>query len=756
MRKNRRYRKMAAPRAEPVKTDDVFKSDAISFTNDIDPQDPDALSKRKRRRLRSHLDEPDISGGSVADEQSASDENMADEQFVSEESMSDKQPVSDEHFVPDEDTAPVFSESTRSIDPEDTHEQRLRSRRKRLVNRMYSLQKREGDDGRENHELIINRTKPFYMKQAADAARKVAKTAEEISGSQDSDGDEKDDNDAVKAAGFSVSTMDAAGEFATELGYRKYVKRKIQTEEEQRLERKKKQKAFQKKKIKADFAKPEKAGEVAEAVEDGAEAAETSSGFFNELFKKVREMAEDKTTIIIVVALFIVLILLVMTTVSSCGGMLAGGIATTVAGSFQSDPGEIDAADAAFTKREMELQKRIDNIETEFPGFDEYNYNLAEIGHDPFTLISYLSAKNIVFTAADVDSQIEELFNEMYELTIVERQETRKKKVKNDEGEEEEKEYTVDILDVTLTVKPLEEIVSAKLSGGAAQIYDAYGKSKGALQQFYTPLDLDWMSFISSYYGYRIDAISGQEQFHRGLDISVPEGTLVYAATTGMIDETGYDDHYGNYIVIKNADGFEVRYAHLGSISVIQGQEIRHGIMIGKTGRSGSANGSKLHIECLFNGEFFNPLFYFKNGNGSIYGEDHGDYPSDAVAALFEEAEKYLNYPYVWGGSSPATGFDCSGFVSYVVSHSGFYNIPRMTAQGLFNKCKKVSPQNARAGDLIFFTGTYNSGNPVSHVGIYAGNGQMIHCGDPIKYTSINTPYWQEHFFSYGRLPVGD
>lgn len=119
---------------------------------------------------------------------------------------------------------------------------------------------------------------------------------------------------------------------------------------------------------------------------------------------------------------------------------------------------------------------------------------------------------------------------------------------------------------------------------------------------------------------------------------------------------------------------------------------------------------------------------------------------------LLAEGEKYLGYPYVWGGSSPETSFDCSGFVCWTYTHSGVYNLPRCTAQLIYNQCEKISPSEARAGDLIFFQGTYNSYEPVTHVGIYAGDNRMLHCGDPIKYASTQSPYWQSHFYAYGRL----
>ena len=132
------------------------------------------------------------------------------------------------------------------------------------------------------------------------------------------------------------------------------------------------------------------------------------------------------------------------------------------------------------------------------------------------------------------------------------------------------------------------------------------------------------------------------------------------------------------------------------------------------------------------------------------------DIPPEALddeifAAIIKEAEKYLGYPYIWGGSSPSTSFDCSGFVSWVINHSG-WNVGRLGAQGLCNICTPVSSANVKPGDLVFFTGTYDTPG-VSHVGIYVGNNMMIHCGDPISYANLNSSYWQSHFYRYGRLP---
>jgi len=139
--------------------------------------------------------------------------------------------------------------------------------------------------------------------------------------------------------------------------------------------------------------------------------------------------------------------------------------------------------------------------------------------------------------------------------------------------------------------------------------------------------------------------------------------------------------------------------------------------------------------------------------------KDYTDYdiPPEALkdeqfAAMMKEAEKFLGYPYVWGGSNPTTSFDCSGFVSWVINHSG-WNVGRLGAQGLYNICTPVSAADAKPGDLVFFEHTYDT-DGVSHVGIYVGNGMMIAAGDPIGYSNLNTSYWQSHFYSYGRLPA--
>lgn len=150
--------------------------------------------------------------------------------------------------------------------------------------------------------------------------------------------------------------------------------------------------------------------------------------------------------------------------------------------------------------------------------------------------------------------------------------------------------------------------------------------------------------------------------------------------------------------------------------------------------------------------DIFGDNIYANPSEGPKY-EIPGEALSDpSFKALITEAEKYLGYPYVWGGSSPSTSFDCSGFVCWVYTASGVHNLPRTTATGIYNQCTVISKSEAKPGDLVFFTKTYDCDGPVSHIGIYVGNGMMIHAGSPIKYASIETSYWQEHFYAFGRL----
>jgi murein DD-endopeptidase MepM/ murein hydrolase activator NlpD len=521
------------------------------------------------------------------------------------------------------------------------------------------------------------------------------------------------------------------------------------------------QRQLQKQRIKREYAKARRAGaEAKTAKETFTKTANAATG----IAKKLQEIAVKNKTLIITIGIFSLLLIMIMSALSSCGSMFTGTVTTTMASTYLSLPAEIDAADLSFTQKEMTLQNTIDSMETNHPGYDEYDYNLGAIGHDPFTLISYLSAVHTEFTAVDVEHEIQQLFDAMYSLTTEEVEETRTRTGTDAEGNETEEEYTVTILRVTLTVTPLESIVAGRMDTEQAEIFAAYTETKGGLQVFGTPADYYWYYYISSYYGYRKNPNTGAEELHRGVDIAVPTGTVVYAAHDGTVTQAAYDSYYGNYVVITDSKGYTTKYAHMDSLTVSAGQSVKKGDTVGESGNTGSSTGSHLHIECLYNGEYYNPLFYFEAGTQTIYGETPGgtgggtgnvippdSYDDATVQALMTEANKYLGMPYTFGGTPPSS-FDCSAFVCWVFSNSGVHDLPRTTAQGIYDQCTPVSAADAKAGDIIFFTGTYNAGRPVTHVGIYCGNGMMVHCGDPIQYTSINTSYWQSHFYGFGRL----
>lgn len=521
------------------------------------------------------------------------------------------------------------------------------------------------------------------------------------------------------------------------------------------------QRQLQKQRIKREYAKARRAGaEAKTAKETFVRTSNTATG----IAKKLQEIAAKNKSLITTTGIFALLFIMIMSSLSSCGSMFMGTVTTTLVGTYLSLPVEIDAADLSFTQKEMALQNTIDSMETDHPGYDEYDYNLGAIGHDPFTLISYLSAVYTEFTAADVENEIQQLFNAMYSLTTEEVEDTRTRTGTDAEGNETEEEYTVTILRVTLTVTPLESIVAGRMDTEQAEIFAAYTETKGGLQVFGTPVDYYWYYYISSYYGYRKNPNTGVEELHRGVDIAVPTGTVVYAAHDGTVMQAAYDSYYGNYVVITDSKGYTTKYAHMDNLNVSAGQSVKKGDTVGKSGNTGSSTGSHLHIECLYNGEYYNPLFYFEAGTQTIYGETPGgtgggtgnaippdSYDDATVQALMTEANKYLGMPYTFGGTPPSS-FDCSAFVCWVFSNSGVHDLPRTTAQGIYDQCTPVSAADAKAGDIIFFTGTYNAGRPVTHVGIYCGNGTMVHCGDPIQYTSINTSYWQSHFYGFGRL----
>ncbi len=350
---------------------------------------------------------------------------------------------------------------------------------------------------------------------------------------------------------------------------------------------------------------------------------------------------------------FVLIVVLLITSISSCGALFSGGGGGVVGTTYMSSDTEIHAVEDAYCEMEEALNNQINRIESTYSGYDEYEYQVDEIGHNPYELISYLNVKYQAFKSADVASELERIFSEQYVLTLTPRTEIRTRiesssytdpETGETETDEYEVEYEVEILRVTLQNNGLDRYVRTVLGTDEQELY----------------------TLQNTVYGNR-----------------------EYLFDTATIPTIG--------------------------------------------GGSGTGHG----------------------GAGSY--TDY-DVPPEALSdarfsRMITEAEKYLGYPYVWGGSSPSTSFDCSGFISWVVNHSGNgWSVGRQTAEGLRNSCTRVSPSAAKPGDLIFFQGTYNTSG-ASHVGLYVGNGMMIHCGSPISYASIETSYWKQHFMQFGRLP---
>lgn len=397
------------------------------------------------------------------------------------------------------------------------------------------------------------------------------------------------------------------------------------------------QKRIQKQRIKRQYAK---AYQKKQHIEQLQGASVTVADTTTKVVKKLQETVTKHSAFLVSVGTVTLILVMMMAMICSCGAILSDSVSIVLAGSYRSVPKEIDEVDLMLSKLEMELQKEIHTIETDYPHYDEYSYHLADVRHNPFVLISYLSAVYSEFTASSVELEVESLFDEMYELTLTPTEETRTRmvtklgvrtvtkteiqifidpvtgeeieqeyeyEVEEEYEYEEEEQYTVSVLEVKLTATDLDVVVDSRMNEEQKEMYHFYSETHGLIQQFDTPLDLYWYDFVSSYYGYRYNPISGVEELHRGIDIAVPMGTTIYAGMDGTVVTATYHEDYGNYVVIENSKGYMTKYAYLDSFDVCVGQNVVAGDVLGTTGSS-----SYLHIECLYQGIYYNPLFYFE------------------------------------------------------------------------------------------------------------------------------------------------
>ena len=391
--------------------------------------------------------------------------------------------------------------------------------------------------------------------------------------------------------------------------------------------------------------------EYAAAKNTAAGTAKAAQGTAS-MTEKAFQFVQSHSHIIIGIVAVGLLVLVIAGSVSSCSVLINGGGNVVLGTSYTAEDEDLKGVETDYTKLEDKLRKQIDCIETDHPGYDEYRYNLAEIGHNPYELASLLTVEFENYTRSQVQARLQSIFDAQYELKLEEKVEIRTRKETR----------------VGYSYNPIT---------GTGHTYTYQ---------------------VTVQYEYKILNVT---LLNRGVDY--------VARNSGLTDDQ------------------------------LQRYEVT--------------------LECRGNRDdlFAGIAFATPDGAGSSGEYQDYDIPGEALTdekfrKMITESERYLGYPYVWGGSSPSTSFDCSGFVSWVINHCGNgWNVGRQTANGLMGKCDIIPKSEAKPGDLIFFQKTYNTSG-ASHVGIYVGNGMMIHCGNPISYASIETNYWRQHYYCMGRI----
>ncbi|MGO1651605.1 CD1108 family mobile element protein [Senegalia sp. (in: firmicutes)] len=521
-------------------------------------------------------------------------------------------------------------------------------------------------------------------------------------------------------------------------------------------------KFFQKRRIKKEYNK-KKYGGIGKRILTAIKGNGNTASY---LVKKLSSKAINY-----VVALFLLAMLIIVIS-NAASTILLGGMGVVSGSSYQAGDLDVTGADIEYSKLEANLLKSLKNIEKDYPGYDEYRYYVDAVGHNPHDLIAYLTAKYGDFRTDNIADELDRIFRLQYEFftkKIIKKYTTTESFTDSNTGEtyDIEVEKSKVVLETTLRSKPLNEVIKSQLDRDEKELYEILMKTKGNYMTYPSPIEGDWKQKVSSMFGYRIHPIKDNLSMHKGLDIADREGTPLKAIFDGVVTKEGFDsDGYGRYLVITNEKGYSALYAHCLSVDVNLGDKIKKESTLAKMGSTGNSTGSHLHLELKDkNGNLLNPYFYLLsdsdetpsgtmehfNGYDGSFNKPGIAFDNETARILFAEAEKHLGKRYVFGANGP-NNFDCSSFVCWSFTKSNVYNLPRTTAQGIFNKCTPIKRSDAKAGDLIFFRGTYNTSNTVTHIGIYAGNGMMIHAGDPIQYANIDTNYWRNHFYAFGRL----
>jgi murein DD-endopeptidase MepM/ murein hydrolase activator NlpD len=380
---------------------------------------------------------------------------------------------------------------------------------------------------------------------------------------------------------------------------------------------------MQKRAVKRNYAKDLR------AAKNAANTGKKAVGITAKVGKIVTAIVRKNPVFLLKLGLLLLLIFLILSMFSMCAALFSGSSGILGSVVYPAEPEDIDDATVLFTELETDLRVEIAEIGETYPGFDEYNFNIGNIGHDPFELMAFLSALYQDFSFEDIEEVIREIFDEMYTLEIVEESETRTRTETHtgtatgtdSEGNsysytytyQVEVEYEYRTLNVTLTSQSFMEVITPRMDEEQTHHFYILMYSKGARQFIGNPFAFDWLPYVSSYYGYRIHPIDNEKRMHNGIDIGLPTGTELLATFDGTVASVANQpDGYGLVVVIENEDGVRVRYAHCDEIFVVAGQTITQGEVIATVGNTGASTGSHLHLEVEWNGRRFNPLFYFE------------------------------------------------------------------------------------------------------------------------------------------------
>ena len=333
-----------------------------------------------------------------------------------------------------------------------------------------------------------------------------------------------------------------------------------------------------------------------------------------QIVRAVQQYIAARKSLLLVVAMLAMVVVFFASGMTSCTAMLSGFQSSYISASYMANEQDICNSDLYYTEMETDLQMDIDQTEENYPGYDEYRYNIGEISHNPYELMGYLSTVFNAFTFEQVQAELARLFGEQYQLTREVIVETRY----DSDGDP----YDWYVLQTTLTVTPLSTIISGTLSPGEqTDRYNVYQQTLGNLQAYGNPFDFPWLGYVSSSYGYRVHPISGEKNLHRGVDIAVAQGTPIRAIHDGRVVSAGDAGSYGLCVVIEDEKGYQSRYAHCSSLSVSAGQEVKRGDVIAAVGSTGNSTGPHLHLEIMLNGEYLNPYYFVDTGyDGSTAG----------------------------------------------------------------------------------------------------------------------------------------